>query len=225
MAFAHDRRLRRSQRLGGVVGETDKKAELFIARAKARCGIADGEDPEQLVAGPVERDENLVIGVPGLRVVTHDALGDVAVADVVLPVELAVLDEEGAASEEAIVEQLRPLVPAVGAAEERALNLLVAVDGGDAEVVPLTAVEVEDDGLEAEHVCDRACDQREDGRQIAFGPYELGDSDQGADARELARIPSPCAPKQAFKARMPRPTSRSSDLLAADGTVLSPNPE
>ena len=54
-----------------------------------------------------------------------------------------------------------------------------------------TAVEVEDDGLEAEHVCDRACDQREDGRQIAFGPYELGDSDQGADARELARITAP----------------------------------
>ena len=92
---------------------------------------------------------------------------DVALAGVALPVELAVLDEERAVPEEAVVEQLGPALPAVGAAEQGALHFLVAVNGRDAEVVPLRAVEIENDGAEADDFRDRPRDQREDGRKVA----------------------------------------------------------
>ena len=80
---------------------------------------------------------------------------------------------------------MRPAVPAVGAPEERLPDVLVAVDGRDAEIVPLAAVEVEHDRAEAQHFGNRPRDQRKDGREIALRPHELGDSHQCADAREL----------------------------------------
>src|SRR3954452_7019343 len=219
MPLADDRRLRSRERLRSVMGETDEQSELFVARPQARRRVAERKDPQQLIAWSVERHEDFVIRVPRLRMVVDLADGDVALAGVVFPVELAVLDEERAVAEEAVVEELRPAFPAVGAAKQRALNFLVAVDGRDQEVVPLTAIEVEDDSAEAEHFRNRPRDQREDGREIALRPHELGDSDERADPRELARIPAPRACEQTLQSSMPS-VSRSDDFLAADRTVL-----
>jgi hypothetical protein len=183
------------------VGETDEQPELFVARPQARGGVTEGEDPEQLLAGSIKWHEDFVIRVPCLRVVADFADWDVAVADVVLPVELAVLDEERAVPEEAVVQQLRPTLPAVGAAEQRALHFFVAVNGRDAEVVPLTAVEVEDDGAEAEHFGNRPSDQGEHGREVALRAHELGDADERADTRELGRISVARAAEQTRQTR------------------------
>src|SRR2546423_5700045 len=219
MPRAHDRRLRGREGLRGVVGETDEQPELFVARPQARGRVAEREDSEQLLAGSIQRYEDFVIRVPRLRVLADLADGDVTLAGVVFPVELAVLDEERAVAEEAVVEELRPAFPAVGAAKQCALNFLVAVNSRDQEVVPLTAIEVEHDSAEAEHFRNRPRDQREDGREIALRPHELGDSDERADPRELARIPAPRAREQTLQSSMPS-VSRSDDFLAADRTVL-----
>ena len=151
----------------------------------------------------------------------HLADGDVALAGVVFPVEFAVLDKERAVAEEAVVEELRPALSAVGAADQRALDFLVAVDGLDAEVVPLTAVEVENHRAEADHLGDRPRDQRKYGREVALCPHELGYAHERADARELACIATPRARKQTRKARTPSSLSRSDALLAADRTASS----
>src|SRR5438034_6037750 len=120
MPRAHDRSLGGRERLRRVVGETDEQPKLFVARPQARGGVAEREDPEQLLAGSVQRYEDFVIRVPRLRVLADLAHGHVALAGVVLPIELAVLDEERSVAEEAVVEQLRPALPAVGAAEQGA---------------------------------------------------------------------------------------------------------
>src|SRR5438876_2068975 len=219
MPRAHDRRLRGREGLRGVVGETDEQPELFVARPQARGRVAEREDSEQLLAGSIQRYEDFVIRVPRLRVVADLADGDVALAGVVLPVELAVLDEERAVAEEAVVEQLRPALPAVGAAEQGALHFLVAVNGRDAEVVPLTAVEIENDGAEADDFRDRPRDQREDGRKVALRTHELGDADERSDSHKVAR-PAPRPREQARQSRASPPMSLSGHPLAADRTAL-----
>ena len=92
-----------------------------------------------------------------------------------------------------------PAVPPVRAAEERALHRLVPVDGGDAEVVPLAAIEVEDDGAEPERLRDRAGDQREDGRQVTLGAHELRHAEERADPGELLRPAPQPGPRRALK--------------------------
>src|SRR5437764_13321217 len=177
MPLADDCSLRSRERLRSVVGETDEQSELFVARPQARRWVAERKDPQQLIAWSVERHEDFVIRVPRLRMVVDLADGDVALAGVVFPVELAVLDEERAVAEEAVVEELRPAFPAVGAAKQRALNFLVAVNGRDQEVVPLTAIAVEHASAAAEHFGNRPRDQREDGAAIAAARHERRDSD------------------------------------------------
>src|SRR6266566_7132233 len=134
--------------------ETDQQPQLLVCGSQVRDRIADREDPQQFVSWTVQRDEYLVVRMPGVRVYPGLALGDVAVADVVSPVEFAVFDDVRAAAEETVVEQVCPPVPAVRAAEEGTLRLLVPVHGRDAEVVPFAAVEVEHDGVEPEHLRD-----------------------------------------------------------------------
>src|SRR5919204_119383 len=163
--------------------------------------------------------------MPGLGVGADLTLGHVPSADVVSPVELTVLDEEGSAAEEAIVEQMRPAVPAVRAPEQRFTNLLVSVDGRDAEIVPLAAIEVEDDGAEAENLGHRPGDEREDRGQIALSADELGDPDEGPDAGQLVSAPAPPAPQQAkYTPATPLAASRCSWVVAADRTVLLAEP-
>src|SRR5512132_155626 len=219
MPLAHDRRLRGCERLRGVVGETDEQPELFVARPQARGGVTEREHPEQLLAGSIQRYEDFVIRVPRLRVLADLAHRDVALAGVVLPVELAVLDEERAVPEEAVVEQLRPALPAVGAAEQGALDILVAVNGRDAEVVPLRAVEIENHGAEADDFRDRPRDQRENGRKVALRTHELGDADERSHSHKVAR-PAPRASEQTPQSRVLPPMSLSGHPVAADRTAL-----
>ena len=99
----------------------------------------------------MERDEDLVLGPPrvgGLG--RRRCLGDDPLARLLLPVDLAVVDEVRAAVAEALGEHRLPVLPRVRRAEQLAAQRLVAVDGADDEVVPRLAVEVDDDGVEAE---------------------------------------------------------------------------
>jgi hypothetical protein len=128
-----------------------------------------------------------------------------------------VLDEVRPAAQEALVEQRRPLVPVVRAAEQGLADIVVAVHGRDAEVVPLTAVQVQHDRAESEDLGDRLRDQGKDRREVALGADEVGYPDERADTGELRAVP---ATAQTRKAR-PAPRSATCSIqLAADGTVL-----
>src|SRR5213078_2611861 len=132
MALAADRRLGGGQGGPRVAGEADEQLELLVRRPYPGYRVADRDDREQCLAGPVERNEDLVVGPPGLGVLADVAPANEARAAVVRPVELALPDEVRTAAEEALVEQGLPALPLVGAAEERLADVVVAVDGGDA---------------------------------------------------------------------------------------------
>jgi len=79
-------------------------------------------------------------------------MSDDPLARLLLPVDLAVVDEVRAALAEALGEHRLPVLPGVRGAEQRGAQRLVAVDGADDEVVPRLAVQVDDDGVEAERL-------------------------------------------------------------------------
>ena len=93
------------------------------------------------------------------------------------------------------------------------------MNGRDAEVVPLTAVEIENDGAEADDFRDRPRDQREDGRKVALRTHELGDADERSDSHKVA-WPAPRPREQARQSRASSPMSLSGHPLAADRTAL-----
>ena len=102
----------------------------------------------------------------------------------IVPVELAGRDEVRAALQEPRVEQRLPLGRRLNLAEQRGPRVVAPVDGRDDEVVPLAAVEVDDDSSEGERVGDRARDRPEELRQLLAGAHEARHFEQPAEPRE-----------------------------------------
>ena len=79
--------LSRIDRDRSVLRERDENLDLIGSRPSSVEGLPDREDPEDPALRVLERDEQLVLWMPGLGVVARAQLRDVAVADVATPVE------------------------------------------------------------------------------------------------------------------------------------------
>ena len=127
------------------------------------------------------REEECVLGVPAVGTPAGRAVGHVAPgAGRRVPVVGAGLDHERAAPLEPRLEERRPLVPRAHLPEQESPRRVVAVHGGDGEVVPRGPVEVEDDGAIAERLRDRPRDRREQLGEIPFRPHEFRDLEEAA---------------------------------------------
>ena len=138
-----------------------------------------------LPVGVAERDEQLVLRLPRVRDRAGRAGRHVAVAEVRLPVERALLDHVGAAA--VVLGREDRVEPRAGVrrAEQRRAGLLVAVDARDDEVVPLGPVHVDHDRAEAERPPDG------DGRS-----RRAGGRGRPSSARAGSRRRAPgCAPR------------------------------
>ena len=79
--------LRRLDRDRGVRRERAQDFELVVARTQAAARLADREDREHSALGVLERNEQLVLGMPCPRVVERLHRGHVAGTDVLGPIE------------------------------------------------------------------------------------------------------------------------------------------
>ncbi len=89
---------------------SDEDVEVAVRRAPAGGGLVDAEHAEDGAGQGAQRDEQGVLGAPGVRIVGGDDRRDVGERRVELPVEGAVGDEVRAAALEALVDELRPLL-------------------------------------------------------------------------------------------------------------------
>ena len=140
----------------------------------------------------MERHEDLVLRPPRVGGVDRLDVGDDPLAGLLVPVDLAVVDEVRPAVAEALGEHRLPVLPRVRGAEQRGAQRLVAVDGADDEVVPRLAIEVDDDGVEAERLRDRGGDRLERARQLVGALDRARGVElrvQSGEGRERAALP------------------------------------
>jgi hypothetical protein len=175
-------------RLGGHRAE---EVELVVGRAAARVGLVDREHAQQPALGVGERDEQAVLRVPGIRVVGVRSRRDEGRQLDVVPVELAAADEVGAAAAEAIGHQRLPVRPRAGRPEQRVAGVFVPVHGGDLEVVPGRAIEVDDHRLPAEAGGDRRGDRVQQVVELSFDADEVGQLEQRPESCERGRLSDP----------------------------------
>ena len=135
-----------------------------------------------MAVGVAQRHHQHVLGVPHRRVVDLRDIRDVGVRGHRRPVERAVADHVGAALLEALVEDRVPDVPAADVADQRLQSGLAAVDRLDPEVVPLRAVQVDDDDAVAQRVGGRPGDRREQRVDLGAAAHQPGDLEQAAEA-------------------------------------------
>ena len=155
-------RLRRfARRLDGerrVVDERDEHLQIVVRGPEAAERLVHREDPEKESLLVPHRDEESVLGVPGVGVARPAALRHIARPERV-PVD-------GSARHD------------VGVAEQNLLRLLVPVHGRYLEVVPLRPVEVDGHGSVAERLADGAGDCVEQRGKILTRPQETGNLDE-----------------------------------------------
>ena len=137
--------------------------------------------PEDVPLGVAERDEELVSGLPGARDRALGRARDVPVAEVRAPVELPLVDHVRAAAQELRVHDRVEPFAGVRRAEQRLDGLLVAVDAADDVVVPLGAIEVDDDRVQAERGADSRGDLVEQAVGLVAHPDEADDVDEALD--------------------------------------------
>ena len=175
------RRLRRlAHRLDGqraVVDEGDEHVEVVVRGPAAADRLVDRDDPEQKASLVAHRDEERVLGIPGVGMARPSSLRDVARAERG-PVDRAARHVVGAPALEALGEEHRPVVAGPCVAEQHGLGLLVAVHGRHLEVVPLGSVEVDRDGPVAERLADGARDGVEQRGKILTRPQKAGHLDE-----------------------------------------------
>ena len=174
--------LRLLERHGGVGGDRDEDVELVLGGPAPVAGLVDGDDPQELVGGRAQRQQQRILRVPAARDVLAVA-GDVGRDAVAAPVVVAVRDEEGAAAVVARVEQRGPLRGRADRPEQELAGLVGPADQDDLEVVPGRAVEVDGDGPEAH----RPRDRLRRGRQHAVDGARAQRADhaeQRADVRQ-----------------------------------------
>ena len=195
MARRACRLLRGLDRDGRVCSGRAQHLELLVVRTQAAARLADGEDREHAPLRVLQRHKELVLGVPGVGLPRRFHVGHVALADVDAPVERAVRDQEGAAAAVLLRQELLPAAPFVGAAKQCVARLRAAVDVGDAEVVELASIEVEDDGLELERLGNGLDDRRERTLEVALAADHAGHLEQRLDARATERLASFVTPR------------------------------
>ena len=140
-------------RARGVAHDEREDLEVLVRRADRRsCGEPTLRMPSMVPSAwwNGTKISSSARHASGASIVSMSAT--IALAGLLLPVELAVVDEVRAAVAEALGEHRLPVLPRVRGAEQRGAQRLVAVDGADDEVVPRLAIEVDDDGLEAERL-------------------------------------------------------------------------
>ena len=179
------RRRRLLRRLHGdrrMVGERDEHVQLLVGRTPAAERLVDGEDAEQVAVVVAHRHEESVERMPAVRARAGRDVGDVAFA--VRPVELAGLQEVGAAPREVLREQRLPLLDRANVTDQRLARLGPAVDGRDVEVVPRRPMEVDRDRRVPERFRDHPRDRREQLGKVVALANERRDLDEAAQRRD-----------------------------------------
>ena len=173
--------------LGGVGGQRGEDREVVVGRTQARDRLVDGHDPEHVPLAVAQRDEEGVLGMPGVGVVGHLDVGHEGDARVEGPVELVPGQQEAPVGLEVQVEERLPVAPRALATEQRVAALGRAVDGLDAEVVPGRAIERDDDGPVAHGLADRGGDRGQQGVEVLLAAHEPRDLEQTGEPRDGVR--------------------------------------
>ena len=185
-----------ARRLGRELGVLDdarherrhggQDLERRVGRAAAVERLVEREEGEPAAVGGGERDEQRVVGVPGVRPLAGHAAGHPRHVQA-LEVELVVRHQEGAVTAEALVEQLVELGGLDPPAEQLLPRLLVLILGDhDLVVVPGRAVQVHHDGRVAQLLGHGGGGRLEQPRQVVAGADDGGHVEQGAQAGEGA---------------------------------------
>ena len=69
------RLLRRLHGERGVIGERDEHVELLVGRTAPADRLVDRQDAEQMAVGVAQRDEERVLGMPGVGAVARSNAG------------------------------------------------------------------------------------------------------------------------------------------------------
>ncbi len=175
------RLLRRLQRERSVVGESDEHFELLVGRTAPADRFVDRQDAEQVAVGVAERDEEGVLGLPGVGALPRCERRDIARPVVDLrPVEFAGRHDEGATPSEALVEQALPVADAANLPEQLPSRGIAPMHGRDAEVVPRRAVDVDHDALVAERLGDGSRDRGQQLEQVTACTHECRDLEEAS---------------------------------------------
>ena len=156
--------------------ETSTSSSSSVGRRPAH-GLVDGDDPEQEASLVAHRNEERVLGIPGVGVARPPPLRHVARPERV-PVDGAARHDVGATPLEALGEEHRPVFAGPRVPEQHRLRLLVPVHRRHLEVVPLGPVEVDRDGQVAERLADGSGDSVEQRRKILTRPQKAGHLDE-----------------------------------------------
>ena len=167
----------RLDRQSAVVDERDERLELVVLGTVVADRLVHRDDPEQEATLVAHRDEQRVLGIPGVGMTRAASRRHVAETERV-PVHGASLHDVGAAPLEAIREKHGPVPAGPRVAEQHLLRLLVSVHGRHLEVVPLRPVEVDRDGPVAKRLADGACDSVEQRGKILTRPQKAGHLDE-----------------------------------------------
>lgn len=165
-------------RHGDVRGHRAEDLEVVVSGAPAAERLVDRQEAEDLRAGADEGGEEGVVGVPGVGVVAGLDLRHVGERAVRLPVEVAVAQEVGPVTLEAVLEQDVPVGPRAGDAEQHLARLVGAEHGHDLEVVPGPPAQVDHDRAVAEGARDRSRDRVKHGLQGGAGSRRARDVQQ-----------------------------------------------
>jgi hypothetical protein len=160
-----------------VVDERDEHLEFVVRRSPAADRLVHRDDPEQEAALVAHRDEERVLGIPGVGVARAASCRHVARPERV-PVDGTTQHDVGTAPLEALGEEHRPVLAGPRVPEQHRLRLLVPVHRRHLEVVPLGPVEVDRDGSVAERLADGPGDGIEQRRKILTRPQKTGYLDE-----------------------------------------------
>ena len=180
--------LRRLHGERGVVGERDEDVELLVGRAEAAHRLVDGEDADEVAVVMAHRHEERVEWMPRVGADARRVIGEIEVAAVLRPVELAGRHEVRPSLAETVGEQRLPVLDPAHEPDEDRLRLGTAVHRRALEVVPLRTVEVDRDGLVAERLGDDAGDRTEERREVVGRPNEPRDLEEATQRRDRWQI-------------------------------------
>ena len=165
-------------------------------------------------AGVVERDEQCVLGGPGVGIVDRLDVGDERLDTQLVPVELLSRNEVGAAALEVLGEQRIPRVRRGGLAHEGLNGVLGAHGRGGEHVVVRRPVDVDDHGVVAEQVGDGAADILENLGQVVLVAHGRGALEHGAKAGQRGEPAGSHQEEYRRGPASPQPLTSPNDLRA-----------
>ena len=173
---------------GSVRSERNGDSELLVARTEAVHRIPEGHHAEDLPVESLERHEQLVRRMPTFRPVDDGRAGrNEPCARMLRPVECVARDEVRALAPKPRMEERFPGVDVVHRTKERLTDRIASVHDRDVEVVPLRAVDVQDDRFETERLRDSPRDRAEDRADLGTAADRACDVEQGAQGGRVLR--------------------------------------